>query len=402
MLHSIFNFKAYDYKSFKYQIIIIVLILGSIGMFLINIMQDSDENMFEKQILGYAVGIIAMLMVSFIDYHFICKLWIPLYIFNLALLLFCKFTDKSMGLPIYGYKHYTAKRWIRVGSSGFEFMPSELTKIILIVFLAEYFALTQRYIKKFLNLVIITLLTAIPIYLVFDQPDLSTTIILLSFFAFVVLAAGVSFKIIIPIILIGVPVICGFIWYVMQPWVHILEDYQKGRILSLIYPELYADEMYQQDNAAAAIRSGGLLGKLFTGDTSQRGWAYVPVKESDFIFSAIGEEFGMIGCFIVIGLYVTIVIMGIRIAKKAMDIKGTLIAVGITSLFGMQAFVNIGVVTSLLPNTGIPLPFVSSGLSALLSNLATVGILLNVSMQPKNRKMPLPEEDIVKKTKIFY
>lgn len=402
MLHSIFNLRAYDYKSFKYQIIIIVLVLGCIGMFLINIMQDSDENMFEKQLLGYMIGLVAMLIVSFVDYHFICKLWVPLYIFNLALLLFCKFTDKSMGLPLYGYKHYTAKRWIRVGSSGFEFMPSELTKIILIIFLAEYFAITQRYVKKFLNLVIVTILMAVPTYLVFDQPDLSTTIILLSFFAFVVLAAGVSFKIIIPIILIGVPAVCAFVWYIMQDYVHILEDYQKQRVLSLIYPELHPDEMYQQNNAAAAIRSGGLLGKLFTGDTSQRGWAYVPVKESDFIFSAIGEEFGMLGCFIVIGLYTAMVIMGIRIAKKAMDKKGTLIAIGITALFGMQAFVNIGVVTSLLPNTGIPLPFVSSGLSALLSNLATVGLLLNVSMQPKARKTPLPEEEIVKKSRIFY
>lgn len=384
-----FKFKEYNYKSFCFAIVSIILVFGGIGCFLIQRLQESDERQFEKQILGIAGGLVIMLIVSMIDYHYICKFFIPLYILNLGLILFCRFTDKDMGLPLYGKRHYTAKRWIgiRVGSTEkMEFMPSELTKVIMIICLAVVFSLFQKQIKKFYVLIIVTVIMAIPTFLILVQPDLSTSIVMFAFFAVMVFAAGTNYKHLIPIILIGIPVGIFLIWYVQQDHQGLLNEYQQGRVLAILNPEAHADTMYQQDNAAIAIQEGGLVGKLIKGDTGSRATDYVPVVESDFIFSAIGEEFGIVGMLFIIVGFLMFGYLGLRIAGRAKDYLGRMIAVGITSLILVQAFVNMGVVTSLLPNTGIPLPFISSGLSSLVCSLATVGILLNVSLQPKENE----------------
>ena len=130
----------------------------------------------------------------------------------------------------------------------------------------------------------------------------------------------------------------------------------------------------------------------FTGDTGVRGTTFVPVKESDFIFTAVAEEFGFIGSIIVIVLYLILILLIIRIARRAKDYLGMMIAVGAGALISFQVFINIGVVSSLLPNTGIALPFMSSGLSALLMNLTLIGIVLNVSMQPKTQ-VPVEKDE---------
>lgn len=286
-----------------------------------------------------------------------------------------------MGLPIYGDTHYLAKRWIeiRLGeSSTFEFMPSEFSKVIMILVLAKIFDIYRQHIKKFWLLLLVSGVMAIPTVLILTQTDLSTSIVMFSFFAIMVFAAGTSYKHILPIIAVGVPLVIFLLWYVQQDFQVLLEPYQVDRILGT--------DMYQQDNAALAIQAGGMFGKFLTGDTGPRASNYVPVVESDFIFSAIGEEFGFIGMFFIIGGYLLFALIGLRIAQRARDYLGSMIAIGITALISVQAFVNIGVVTSLLPNTGIPLPFISSGLTALICNLATIGILLNISLQPKEKE----------------
>lgn len=376
-----FKFKEYNFKTFSLSLITVILAFGGIGMFLIQRLQDSDEAQFEKQVLGYALGLFVMLIVAMVDYHFICKLYIPLYFFNLALLLFCRFTDKSMGLPIYGDTHYLAKRWIEIrlgANSTFEFMPSEFSKVIMILVLAKLFNLFHQHIKKLWLLVLVSGVMAVPTVLILTQTDLSTSIVMFAFFAVMVFAAGTSYKHLIPIVAVGIPLAIFLLWYVQQDFQVLLKPYQVNRILGT--------DMYQQDNAALAIQAGGMFGKLLTGDTGARASAYVPVVESDFIFSAIGEEFGFVGMFFIIFGYLLFALIGLRIAQRAKDYLGSMIAIGITALISVQAFVNIGVVTSLLPNTGIPLPFISSGLTALICNLATIGILLNVSLQPKKKE----------------
>jgi len=377
MIRTIRN---YNFKSFSLSLVALVLALGSVGVFLIQRLQDADEMQFEKQVLGYAAGLVIMLLVMLVDYHFICKFAIPLFFLNIALMLFCMFTDKTSGLPFYGKKHYSAKRWI--GNGSIEFMPSELSKIIMIICLAVLFTKLARDIKKFWIILLAGVIGGIPIVLVMIQPDLSTSIVLFTVFCVLVFCSGVQIKHLVPIVLVGVPLVIALFWYVQQDWQHLLNEYQQGRILALLNPTEYTDKMYQQNNAMLAIQAGGVFGKLLLGDTSARLTDVVPVVESDFIFSAIGEEFGMIGMFLTIAAYFLFAIIGLRIARRAKDQLGSLLAIGITSLLTIQALVNMGVVTSILPNTGIPLPFVSSGLTALITNLATLGILLNISLQP--------------------
>lgn len=384
-----FKKKGYHISNYKFSIVSIVVVLSIVSTILIQRLQDSDEQQFEKQLLGLLVGLFVMVIVSLVDYHFICKMFIPLYLLNIVLMFICRFVTYDMFPLIYGWKHYDAKRWIKIGGGGvagqgFEFMPSEITKLVLIIFLAKLFCMLGKKINTFWNLVLIFALAGIPIYLVFDQPDLSTSIVLIATFLGMLFLAGLSYKILVPAVLIGIPSFVALFWYVQQDFQVLLSPYQQDRILSVLHPEQYPDLMYQQNNSIAAIESGNMFGKLILGDESHRLTNYVPVVESDFIFSAIAEEFGFIGCCLIIFLFLLFVFLSFRIAMQAKDQLGNLVASGIAIMIAFQAFVNIGVVIALLPNTGIPLPFLSSGLSSLLTNMINIGILLNVGMQNKS------------------
>lgn len=387
---QVFNVKQYSFKKISYPVLVLVWVLGGIGMYLIRILQDEDENQFERQIIGYLIGMVIVLVVAMVDYHFIGKMWIILYIVSLALLLICKYSNS---LPIYGWSHYDARRWIKIGGDpslgpdnpGFEFQPSELTKIIMIVFLAKYFEIVQKKVKKFWVFVVASVLMGIPTFLIFIQTDFSTSVVLFSLFVVILFIAGVSYKILIPLLCVVVAAAAGLFWYAQQDYQEFFADYQQERILSMLYPDEYPDQVYQQTNAEAAIKSGGVIGKTLSGDTSFRGTNYVPVVESDFIFSAVAEEFGFFGSVVIILLFALLIFFIVRVAVRAKDYLGRMIAMGIGTLLMFQVFINIGVVSSLLPNTGIPLPFVSSGLSSLLSGFIMVGIVLNISMQPKTK-----------------
>lgn len=405
LFFSIFNIRAYNFKKYNFALLAVIFSLGGIGIYLIKILQDEDENLFEKQILGYVVCFIIAVFVSMVDYHFIGKMFIPLYLVSLGLLLICEFSNSY---PVYGWSHYEARRWIKIGgdpnagsaNTGFEFQPSELTKIIMIVFLAKLFELCQKKIKKVWVFFLASFLMAIPTFLIFIQTDFSTSVVLFLMFITVIFVAGISYKILVPFIISVIIVAIGLFWYVQQDYQGFLEYYQQERILSMLYPDEYPDQQYQQANAATAIKSGGMIGKTLTGDDSFRGTNYVPVVESDFIFSAIAEEFGFIGSCVVIFLFALLIFTIIRIALRARDFLGRMIAIGIGTLLMFQVFFNIGVVTSLLPNTGIPLPFVSSGLSSLLSGMLMIGILLNISMQPKTDNIVVKNKEDFSEVKI--
>lgn len=395
---NIFPVHRYDFKKYNFLILFNVYVIGIVGAYLINLLDETGENLYQKQILGYAVGLFFILLISMIDYHFIAKFFIPLFVIGIILLLICKYSNS---LPIYGWKHYDARRWIKIGgdptagehNEGFEFMPSEVMKVAFIIFFAKFFSLAQKYIKKFWVLALSLVLMLVPVYLIFDQPDLSTTIVMLAVYSVMVLISGVSYKFILPIIAVGIPTLYGLFWYVQQEGQGLLNEYQQQRVFAAIHPENYPELRYQQDNAVAAIKSGGMLGKTLTGYEGLRGTRFVPVVESDFIFTAVAEEFGFIGSVLIICLFMIMILLIIRIARKAVDKLGTLMAVGFASLILVQVFINIGVVSSIIPNTGIPLPFMSSGLSSLVVNLGMIGILLNISLQPKKVEKVKKEDD---------
>lgn len=385
-MFGIVRFKEYDFKHYKVSVLVIILLLGSIGSYLIQYLQESGERQFEKQMVGLIAGICIAVVVSMFDYHFICKLFVVIYLLNFVLLAAVQYSR-------FGASHFQAQRWLRFPSGDvlsteawFEFQPSELTKIIMILFLAKFFDLMYRQINKWYVILISAVLTGIPLLMIFKQPDLSTTIVLGFTYLAILYATGLSYKIIVPSLAIGLPAVYALYWYVQQPFQVLLTKYQQNRILSIKYPDLYPNEMWQQSNAAKAIRSGGMLGKVFTEHISKLDCKIISAIESDFIFAAIAEGFGFLGCCIVILLFCILVIKCFGIARRAKDQLGRFIAIGIATLIMMQVSVNIGVVTSLLPNTGIPLPFVSSGLSALLSNMLMIGVLLNISLQVKPNK----------------
>ena len=368
-----FKFKQYDFKRYNLTMIILVIILGAIGAFLIKQVQLEDENLFIKHIVGIAGGIIIVVIVSLIDYHFICKFYIVLYLINMVLLVLVKLIGKSFNY---------AQRWLDIGRIRFQ--PSELSKIILILFIAKLFTVFRHRINSIWVLSLAIISMALPTVLILTQTDLSTSMVIMFIFVMMIFAAGLSWKIILPILIVGIPSFSGLFWYIQQDYQVLLNPYQQKRVLSILNPELYPETMYQQANSIQAIGSGQLFGKLFLENSTEiRGYKYVPINESDFIYSVAGEELGFIGSCVILALFALIIYKCLITAKKAPDYMGMLIAVGIASMFMFQVFVNIGVATALLPNTGIPLPFLSSGLSSLMSGMIAIGIILNIRLQPK-------------------
>ncbi len=371
--------REYDFRKFDLGILIVAILLGVIGAYLLRIIPGvkDPEAASLKQLLGVFGGVCLAIFVAMFDYHFVAKFFIPLYLFNFALLFMVKFTR-------FGIAVYDAKRWFGI-KNLFQFQPSELTKVIMIIFVAKMFDLLKDRLHKFSTLIIIGILMGIPTFLVLIQTDLSTAIVLFGSFIVMVFASGYSIKILAILAAVLVPTVYGLFWYILQPdniliEYKILKLYQQQRILSLLHPEEYPDLLYQQENAVEAMSSGGLLGKTFTGDTGVRGTAYVPVVESDFIFTGIGEEFGFIGAAFVILLLTFIVFRIMLVAKRSYDMMGKIIATGVASIIMFQTFINIGVVSMLLPNTGIPLPFVSSGLSSVVGCYSMLGLVLNIAI----------------------
>ncbi len=360
-------------KNYNFILFAMVAALMFIGIYVINF---ADPDYSTKQMVGVIAGLIIMIIVSFIDYHIICNFHTALYIFNIVILLAVLIGGKSVG---------GAKRWFQI-SESLTIQPSELSKIILIVFIATFLAdeIEAERINRFFTIVKFAVFLGIPCALIFLQPDLSTTLTIVFVLATMFYISGISYKFILSVVLLLVPILSIFLWYVQQPDQKLLYDHQVDRIMSFLYPSEYVDE--QQSNSVMAIGSGALNGKAFSKDkegmtvTEAR---LVSEQRTDFIFSVIGEELGFRGSVIIIALILLIVLQCIRIARHARDSLGMLLASGMACLIGYQSFINIGVATAVLPNTGIPLPFVSYGLSSLMSISLGMGIILNVSKQVK-------------------
>ncbi len=362
--------KHYRLRDYRFNLIITVLILTVFGIIVIGSAKHSVQN---KQILGLCLGFVAMVVTSLIDYKFILKFAWPIYILNIILLLSVRFLGQSS---------HGAKRWIIV--AGIKFQPSEFAKIFLILFFAYYFYKHKEDFNKPFTILKSIFLFAIPLYLVYAQPDLSTSITLAMLFCCMIYIGGISYKYIVGVLAVLIPVAAIFLVLIMQPDQNILEDYQYKRIMSWIQPDKYQDkEAYQQINSVIAIGSGQLTGKGLNNDDigSVKNANFISEPQTDFIFSVIGEETGFIGCCFVLGLLGLIVIQCVWIGKDAKDLSGVIICCGMAGLIGFQSFFNMGVTTQILPNTGLPLPFVSYGLTSLVSLYIGIGLVLNVGLQ---------------------
>lgn len=365
--------KGYRLRDYNFKLVIFVLIACIFGTIVIN---SADSSYTMKQIIGLVGCLGIMVAVSFIDYHFFCKFWLVLYGFNLIMLL---------GLIPFGKTVNNAKRWYGIGDL-MTIQPSEFTKIIMIICLAVLLAKLKEKLNNWKSLLLIAVFCAVPLAIVREQPDLSTTIDIFLILLAMIFTAGLSYKLIGITALILIPASSLFFWYIQQPNQNLLDDYQLGRILAFRYPQDYAlSTGYQQTNSVMAIGSGMLSGKGLTSDSvaTVKDANLISEQQTDFIFSVVGEELGFIGCVFIIAIILLIVLQCIRIARKAEDTEGMLIATGVATLICFQTFINIGVATQILPNTGLPLPFVSYGLSSLLSSCGGIGLVLNVGLHKK-------------------
>ena len=364
-------FKQYKLKNYKFILVMLVVCLNTIGVLLVGSASPGDQ---KKQIFGMVSGLAIMLVVSLIDYSFILRFSWLIYLFAVALL----------GLVIVaGESSKGAQRWFRIG--GFQFQPSELVKILMILFFAYYFMKHEEKINSMKILFSSFVLIGVPLVLILKQPNLSTTIVLALVFAALLFVAGLSYKIVVGVLAVGVPSFFILVTLIIQDKFPLIHSYQLGRILGWLYPEKYPDIAYQQQNSIMAIGSGLLWGKGLGNDdpTSVKNGKFILEPQNDFIFAEEGEEWGFVGSAVIILLLLFITIECIFIARKAKDTAGKLICCGMAALVGFQSIVNISVATGLMPNTGVTLPFVSYGLTSLWSLYIGIGLILNVGLQPR-------------------
>lgn len=369
--------KQYQIKDYNFRLVIYVTALTLIG---INVVGSAQKSVQNKQIMGLCLGVFAMAVVSIIDYSFILKFNWLIYAFNIGLLSLITF-------HVFGDKAGGAARWIEIG--GFRFQPSELSKVLIILFFAWYFGKYYEKVNKLYFLAITGVLIFIPWFMIEHQPDLSTSIVVAIIFIALLFLSGLSYKIIVGVLAVLVPAGSLFVYLILQPGQTILDQYQWKRIMAWLQPEKYATDAYQQQNSIMAIGSGLLWGKGLNNDTvfSVKNGNFIPEPQTDFIFAVVGEELGFVGSAAILVLLLLIVIECILIGRKAKDLPGQLICGGVAVWIGFQTFVNICVVTGMMPNTGLPLPFVSYGLTSLVSLFIGIGLVLNVGLQPlKYRK----------------
>lgn len=367
--------KRYKLKNYHFSLIIYICLLSIIGILLIGSAQPSVQN---KQIFGFVVGFVIMIVVSLIDYSFLLKFpW--LYYMAMIVLLAWVFVD--------GVTRGGATRWIVI--AGIQFQPSELAKLAIIVFFAYFFMKHQENLNTVKILGSSFILVGIPLVMIIKQPDLSTTIVTAIIFVVLLFVAGLSYKIIVPVLSVTVPAVILLLTYVIQLAQSTDADvpYQLDRIMAWLYPTdpRFSQKALQQQNAIMAIGSGQLWGKGLNNSvaTSMKNADYIIEPQTDFIFAVAGEELGFVGTAVIIVLILLIVGECIYIGSRAKDLAGRLICCGMAALVGFQSFVNICVNTGLMPNTGIPLPFVSYGLTSIVSLFIGMGIVLNIGLQAK-------------------
>ena len=353
------------FTHFDWTLVGIVLLIASMGILNIystTLGDTSATPLYLKQIFWLAIGLSVMVVIAFIEYRFYSDLAFIVYAVALFFLLVV------MG---YGIITSGAQRWVKFGSISFQ--PSEFVKIALILALAKFFQRPpnrEGYSLK--DLVFPFFLLLLPTGLILKQPDLGTSIILVLIFFSILIFVKIRWSTFLTLGL-GASAILPVAW-------HFLKEYQKKRIITFFNPDL--DPLgagYHLIQSKIAVGSGGILGKGFMKGTQCR-LGFLPEQQTDFIFSALGEEWGLLGALVVVGLYLILILWGLRIAVQSKDRFGAILAFGVVAMLFWHIVINIGMVLGMMPVVGIPLPLLSYGGSFLLSTMIGIGLLLNVSM----------------------
>lgn len=366
--------------SIDYSILIVILILIAYGVIMVfsasyYMAQSSKEYdydglaLFKKQLFGAAIGLVAMIFFTFFDYKKLFKLrYIALAIAGIFLI--------AVLVPGVGVNLNGSSRWIRV--LGISIQPAEIAKIALIIFIASSVYLNRKRMDTLRYGILPPLLALFPIcILLYFQPNYSAIIVLCALTFIMIFVGGVKGW---QLAVIGAIGVVGILVLMLQ------EGYRVARVTSFMDPwQNPTGDGYQVIQSLYGIGSGGLFGQGIGNGTQKLSW--LPYGESDFIFSIIAEELGLVGAVILLALFIFLIYRGIKVAATAPDLFGTMLATGIITLIGLQVVVNVGVVTASLPPTGVSLPFISYGSSSLIIFMSMIGILLNISKQGRRIMM---------------
>lgn len=377
-------------SNLNFKIIIYALILSIIGIFMVHSATQNEAvtgmiTTTQKQILGMVIGLVLMMILTCIDYHKLIKYSIVFYVISMALLIYVKYIN-----PL---NISNANRWMHLPGFG-TIQPSEFSKVAVVLMAVFVLIRIQKHINNVLYLIGYFALTGITVYLIYVEPDLSTSMIIVFALVAMVFVTGISWKWVggvlgVVAVFVGALLFCIYEpeqktlnWFIEKD---ILQQYQVNRINSYFFPEDYPDQTRQQLNSVMAIGGGQLLGKGLNNSTyeSVKNGNFLSEEQCDFIFAVVGEELGFAGSAFIILIYLLLFIEGLRVAGRSPDLEGKLLASGFVTILLIQCFINMGVAMLLLPNTGTPLPFISAGMSSLISTYIMMGIMLNISMHRK-------------------
>lgn len=346
-------------------LLILLLTLASGSLFVLYSASGKSWDLLIKQATSFGIGLVSMFVIAQLEPRFMAR-WVPLaYVIGVVLLVV---------VDVMGHNAMGATRWINI-PGVIRFQPSEFMKIIMPATIAWY--LSKRTLPPHLKHVAISLaLIGVPFVLIVRQPDLGTSLLILASGAFVLFMAGLRWRWIISVIAAAVPVAVAM-------WFFIMHDYQKQRILTFLDPE--SDPLGTGWNiiqSKAAIGSGGVFGKGWLLGT-QSHLDFLPESHTDFIIAVLGEEFGLVGICALLLIYLLLIGRGLVITAQAQTLYGKLLAGSLTMTFFVYVFVNIGMVSGLLPVVGVPLPFISYGGTSLVTLLSAFGVLMSIHTHRK-------------------
>lgn len=356
----------HKFLQFDWILLGAVFLLSGIGMLaLYSISPDAASGGYAaRQLLYFGVSIVGFFLFASFDYRHVQKYSTPLY-FGMLLVL--------IGVLLVGRTVNGTEGWINLGIARFQ--PVEAAKLILIIFLASFISKKKTELGELVRLWVSFLLSSMLIVLVLKQPDLGSALVLAGIWVGMIFISGIRLRYFMAMVLIGIAVVASG-WFFLAP-------YQKSRIMTVVDPQLDPrGSGYNVIQSMVAVGSGGMAGKGI-GHGSQSQLNFLPEKHTDFIFSVIAEELGLIGSLLVVSLYGIILYRLSRIAQASRDNFGYLVTVGVMIMIFIQVAVNIGMNIGLLPVTGIPLPLLSYGGSSLVSVLLSLGLVMGIFVRKK-------------------
>ncbi|KIY38358.1 rod shape-determining protein RodA [Pseudomonas sp. 10-1B] len=346
-------------------LLVILLTLAAGSLFVLYSASGKNLDLLLKQATSFGIGLVSMFIIAQLEPRFMAR-WVPLAYLTGVLLL--------VVVDVMGHNAMGATRWINI-PGVIRFQPSEFMKIIMPATIAWY--LSKRTLPPHLKHVAISLvLIGVPFILIVRQPDLGTALLILASGAFVLFMGGLRWRWILSVLAAAVPVAVAM-------WFFVMHDYQKQRVLTFLDPE--SDPLGTGWNiiqSKAAIGSGGVFGKGWLLGT-QSHLDFLPESHTDFIIAVLGEEFGLVGICLLLIVYLLLIGRGLMITAQAQTLFGKLLAGSLTMTFFVYVFVNIGMVSGLLPVVGVPLPFISYGGTSLVTLLSAFGVLMSIHTHRK-------------------